>query len=163
MRREAVAVVALLLLTVLGVGIAVDFGTDTCEDTLAACAPQAIFEMTAENGTLTVEHGGGESFSTDDSETLTLELRRDRSTVDEVTWLGPDGVSEDGNVTTQDTLVVAAAGANSGTAADARLNASLEPGDELRLVWRDGEQSATLAVFVIQSDGSVARPQEGER
>lgn len=162
MRREFAAVVVLLLV-VLGVGIAVDFGMDTCEDTLAACAPQAIFEMSTGNGTLTVEHGGGESFSAGDGETLTLELRRDGSTVDRVTWLGPDGVSEDGNVTAEDRLSIATEEADADTESDVRLDASLEPGDDLRVVWRDEDQSATLAVFVVQSDGSVARPQEEER
>lgn len=161
MRRRTVLVLLAVLLSVLAGGLVYDFATQSCEDTLAACAPQAVFEMSAENGTLTVEHGGGDSFSAADGETLTLELRRDGSTVDEVTWLGPDGVTEDETVTAQDTLVVATGESESDTQRDARLDASLGAGDELRVVWRDGDQSATLAVFVVQPDGSVARPEDG--
>lgn len=175
-RRTVAALVVVPLVLFLGINVFVFGGWNAitptpCDDNLAGYAPQVAFEADRNDTALTLRHAGGDTVRggptggywwSDPSEvcaaTERLELRheRDGTELDRVVWVDADGSAPDTLPLREGaTLTVAIGGSDAD--AEARFDSTLRAGDELRVVWSDGSNNATAALFTVQSDGSVGR------
>lgn len=174
-RRTVAALVVVPVVLFLGVNVFVFGGWNAltptpCDDTLASYAPQVAFEADRSDGVLTVRHAGGDAIrggpergywwsepSEVCSATERLELRheRDGNELDRVVWVDAEGSAPDSLPLREGATLTVALGSEGD--AETRFDTTLEPGDELRVVFVGGDGTATLDLFRVGNYGSVSR------